>query len=362
MSATFSHDNTLIALAHPGVVSLWDAATNVLLKLLPAVDLASMAKVAFIGTEGRWLVACGPKRGLVVWDLLSCEITWSLPQRSVKHLIPHPVLPLFLVSAEAPTSKRAQSSKFEVFDPASPIALRTRTLNWTARELAFIPSSTQSHDVEVVAVAPGGDLWRLGDALPAGGSTKGSAEKLVVQVTGQESIWREMFGEDAFEATQQPLAPTAAAAAIEKHAKVGKAVDVYAGASHTMPPVSLLFDTFIDELLRPKTGASLATSEQPQADKDEPEAILVDEKPTTDVGVLPSVPLQETERDVEDLTGFFKDLFAQPRGEFRGVSENVIWLTWRCFRCPETSCSRSESYTAATNAHKKAAACHLFPC
>ncbi len=71
--AAFSCDGTIIALAHGAVVTLWDAESNLLLKVLNDSAVDNVHKVAFVGPDGRYLVAGGMSTGIAVWDLLSCE-------------------------------------------------------------------------------------------------------------------------------------------------------------------------------------------------------------------------------------------------------------------------------------------------
>lgn len=70
-SAAFAPDATIVALAHGGVITLWDVESNALLKTLDGV-VEGVCDVGYVGEEGRYLAAIG-KKGLAVWDMLTCE-------------------------------------------------------------------------------------------------------------------------------------------------------------------------------------------------------------------------------------------------------------------------------------------------
>jgi NET1-associated nuclear protein 1 (U3 small nucleolar RNA-associated protein 17) len=71
--SAFSPDATMIVLAHGSSITLWDVETNQLLRALDVGKDFDLRKLAFVGEEGRFLVGAGVKRGVVVWDLLSCQ-------------------------------------------------------------------------------------------------------------------------------------------------------------------------------------------------------------------------------------------------------------------------------------------------
>jgi WD40 repeat protein len=73
LDSAFSPDATIIALVHGSCVTLWDVESNQVLKTLDAGAGINLCRLAFKGAEGRFLVSTGQDRGVIVWDLLSCE-------------------------------------------------------------------------------------------------------------------------------------------------------------------------------------------------------------------------------------------------------------------------------------------------
>lgn len=68
----FSHDGSLLAVAHSDVVTLWHSITGKMLRALVLPTAGHASKVAFVGKDGSCLVAAG-KRGTTLWDVLTCE-------------------------------------------------------------------------------------------------------------------------------------------------------------------------------------------------------------------------------------------------------------------------------------------------
>lgn len=68
----FSHDASLLAVAHPGVVTLWHTSTGRMVRALTFSSRSSGTKVSFVGKDGSRIVA-GGKKGTTVWDVLTCE-------------------------------------------------------------------------------------------------------------------------------------------------------------------------------------------------------------------------------------------------------------------------------------------------
>lgn len=79
-AADFSGDGSLLAVAYSHIITLWQPLTNLLVRTLTctAPEL-SIKQLAFPGPSPH-LVAC-TDRHLMVWDLLSCEVSWTAPMK-----------------------------------------------------------------------------------------------------------------------------------------------------------------------------------------------------------------------------------------------------------------------------------------
>lgn len=121
------------------------------------------------------------------------------------------------------------------------------------------------------------------------------------------SIWQEMFGQDAFleaEGTTHEIAP--------RHdvvKKSGNPVDIYEGPSHTLPPVSLLFDAFLEQILVLKSSVVQGDADEKILYEDE-EEIVPAHLPRKDLG------REVRDEEVQELEVFFTDLLKTGTSSF----------------------------------------------
>ncbi|KAL1411238.1 NET1-associated nuclear protein 1 [Vanrija albida] len=291
-SAAFSPDGTLVALAHGNVVSLWDTESNVLVRALESAVVAK--KTVFAGSEGRYLVAAGATRGITVWDLLSCEAVHTNVNQLVEVLLGLPTGYAFGYT----TGKNVTALAF--FAPDS-TPEQTIHLKFKFAALAALPSANH----HLVGIAATGEIYRFGYQQTAAAPAARAIS--AAPASRATSIWQEMFGKDAFldDLDDQPEPEQAAVAvsALQRRA-AGHPAQVYDGPSHTLPPVGMLFDAFMDELL----GSKLEEEAQAAG-----EAIEYDAAPT--LGAAPLVFDSDSIRtvrdaDVAELEVYFRDLLA----------------------------------------------------
>lgn len=72
LSAAWSKDGSMFAVAHSRSVTLWSTAGLSLIHAFPCESVAPVGKVEFVGEEGSGLMA-GGEHGTVGWDLLTFE-------------------------------------------------------------------------------------------------------------------------------------------------------------------------------------------------------------------------------------------------------------------------------------------------
>lgn len=290
-TAAFSPDATIIALAHGTVVTLWDTVNNVLLRALDsAIDAR---KLVFAGSEGRYVVVGGAPRGVAVWDLLSCNIVNTMPSESVDVLLP--LESGFATSTSTPTSTTLH------FYSSSGTLSRTTTVKTPFTVLAALPSPS----IHLVGVAPSGEIFRFGELQAATAVTARAVSSATQPARQATSIWQEMFGKDAFldELSVEPQGQEAVSAvsALQRRA-AGHPEQVFDGPSHTLPPVSMLFDAFMDELL-------VSRSEENEQQED---AIMIDAEPETEEAPYMAVSAVRAvnEKEIAELVSFFTEMRA----------------------------------------------------
>lgn len=308
----FAPDSTLIAFAHGSVVTLWDVEKNILLKALEG-GVTDVRQFGFIGEDGRYLVTAGSLRGIAVWDLLSCEgefklsayisdqylrvVTWSSSASSCFRLIAVPHHPFFIAVHEV--VKADHGTRFSVFGVKNANPLRSVKATNKLSRVVLLPSlgASSVRELRFAGVAYSGEITRFGDdvardVVVGANAIRSSGTKTV-------SIWQEMFGQDAFleaEGTTHEIAP--------RHDVVKKSsnpVDIFEGPSHTLPPVSLLFDAFLEQILVPKSSAVEGSAEETILYEEEEEVVptyLVNRNPVREV----------RDEEVEELEHFFRDM------------------------------------------------------
>ncbi|WWD15791.1 hypothetical protein CI109_100215 [Kwoniella shandongensis] len=313
LNASFSPDATIVALAHGSVVTLWDVESNILLKVLDSGSSADVQKVGFVGSEGRFLAGAGADKGVIVWDLLSCDIAWATPSTHVQSLLVSPSAPFFIT-----TAVEDGHTKLSVFDTVSSKPLRIMHTSHSTKQIKLLPNSSGVESVfqlHLVGIAPSGEIYRFGDvaasAAPLGAKsvTNGSAAGKGL------SIWQEMFGKDAFLEEIEPAeTSTATASALQQRivASSGRPADVFEGPSHTMPPVGMLFDAFMDELLSGRT-ASRSVDMEENDDVNDGNDILYEDEARLDIPALATEKVKGhvvDDMEMAELEAFFKQVLS----------------------------------------------------
>lgn len=282
-AAAFSPDSTLVALAHGSVVTLWNTTSNVMVRALEST--VDARKITFVGSEGRYLAVGGAQKGVAVWDLLSCVITNSSPEQLADVLL---AIPTGFVAAHS----TANATTLSLFQPNG-THMRSVHLRAPFSALTALPG------MHLVGIARSGEIYRFGDA-----QATASPAARAIQAQPQRrttSIWQEMFGKDAFldEIEPEPEAP--AVTELQRRA-AGRPDMVFEGPSHTLPPVSMLFDAFMDELLVTRSAEDeVADVEMLDGDEIAPVS-------TAPVGRDTSRPVKD--KDVDELVEFFSSVFA----------------------------------------------------
>lgn len=253
-ASAFSSDVSILALSHGSVVTLWDVNSNILLKVLDSGLTTDVMSIGFVGKEGRWLIGGGEGKGVAVWDLLSCEVAWSSPSLVVDSLITSSTSAYFVTASNV-----SSGTTLRVFTPDSSAPLRTISIDTKVTQMVSLSQSStsdSSSSLHLIGITSTGEIYRFGDIAAA---VALESAKSVRQAQAKEglSIWQEMFGKGAF--LEEPEAEeniTATASALQQRVsdKSGRPADIFEGPSHTMPPISMLFDAFMDELLHGNTA------------------------------------------------------------------------------------------------------------
>lgn len=151
---------------------------------------------------------------------------------------------------------------------------------------------------EFIGVAPSGEIYRFGQDVT---SSAPATNTITTTSSKSSSIWQEMFGKDAFLddlAAPQPtvvLPPT-----------ISRPTDIFDGPSHTLPPVGLLFDAFMTQLLKPKSDSQVKVEGKSEIKYEDVETKVE----SVSASSSKAHTKKATEEEMKDLESFFKDVLS----------------------------------------------------
>lgn len=222
----------------------------------------------------------------------------------MRHLVSISGTTNFVVGTEA----AGPTTTFSVYDVSAHTPVRTDRIPHHFRAISIIASrsapANPARALNLIGVTATGEIFRFGDNVSAQVS-----QTRAVKTDGQKgtSIWQEMFGKDAF--VDELVMPPASEAADVSRPRSGRPIEVFDGPSHTMPPVSLLFDAFIQQIIVPKTAADLSEPKQ------EGDRIVFEQEPevVTTSNAAPK-PRVISDQELDDLEKLFRGMSSKATG------------------------------------------------
>jgi NET1-associated nuclear protein 1 (U3 small nucleolar RNA-associated protein 17) len=239
-------------------------------------------------------------------------VAWSNTSQAYTRVIAHPSAPIFITVHHTPSPRTVLTS----WSPTSPKATPGHRIHHTLRDLVLLPPSTSSSvdpakSLNFIGITTSGEILRFGDGVS---KSDIGARGINVESVKTNSIWQEMFGKDAFVDLADALPQSSdsqdqdGASAVQARAHAaGRPTAVFDGPSHTLPPIGMLFDAFIEEIL----GAPTQAPQEPQATASG-ETILFEsaihaEDEVTEQKVKSKVV---TDEEVKELESLFRDVLA----------------------------------------------------
>jgi NET1-associated nuclear protein 1 (U3 small nucleolar RNA-associated protein 17) len=190
----------------------------------------------------------------------------------------------------ATTSSTPKKTTIHIYHPSCSVS-QTATIPIALLKVTSIRN-------EFIGVAPSGEIYRFGRDVTASAP---ATNTIATTSSKSSSIWQEMFGKDAFLDDLAPPQPT-----VVVPPTISRPTDIFDGPSHTLPPVGLLFDAFMTQLLKPKSESGVKAEGKSDIKYEEVEA-KVQPAPTTSSKVHTK---KVTEEEMKDLESFFKDVLS----------------------------------------------------
>eukprot|EP00123_Amoebidium_parasiticum_P010104 comp19891_c0_seq1/m.24091 comp19891_c0_seq1/g.24091 ORF comp19891_c0_seq1/g.24091 comp19891_c0_seq1/m.24091 type:complete len:873 (-) comp19891_c0_seq1:315-2933(-) len=228
-ASDFSHDGSLLAVAFEQTVTLWAPSTGALAGTLNQGNQAgSVTSLVFV--PGTAYLAAATQNTVTVWNLLTGSAWWSLPVHS-SHIAAHPsqgTLALCLPHASGGT-------QIVVVEASGPKVVALGGEEGPVEGLGYVR--------DTMVVATGGTFAvyvEEAEEVKEEGKVDGKAE-----VRGD--VYAALFGPVGRKPASSVLLPDT------KQAGPGSlqpSAEVFAAPSHVLPPVSTLYDVYMDALFR----------------------------------------------------------------------------------------------------------------
>ncbi|KAI0274996.1 quinon protein alcohol dehydrogenase-like superfamily [Gloeopeniophorella convolvens] len=255
-TVSWSSDGSLLAVAFGVYVNIYDPSTNALLQSLTTPELRNRAaSVHFLGNGGRYLAVVGLS-DIVLWDLVVQKVHWHhRSAHQINAVVSHPRTESFAIFYSQPTSG------VSIFDSSSNAPRDTFSLPFALRNVVWYPQPSakakETSAYNLVGITDNWDVVLCGDdvrpPVEEGSSARGLATGS--QEPHKRTLFQDIFGDSALSGAPSDTVTWKAAGATKPWD--GKDItNILSGPAYLMPPLEMLFDTFMDSFLTPRQPES----------------------------------------------------------------------------------------------------------
>lgn len=305
-------DGSLLAVAQGLFVTLWDPQTLVMQARLATPELKDVHTCDFCGRKGRYLAAMGSPSRLVIWDLVSQSVVWSVSDTFYAQAVyGDGILALRSTSNGSamdyvcPTKPGVELTyRIPFYLDGAPINVsRTKALD----DICLFGMRRQFSSASLVGIGP----TMMSHAARANVSTSLHS---VSMNDARATLFDELFGvadaeqervSEAMESDAQYLQKTMATS---DTSSATAAMELFAMPSHLLPAMSTLLDAYVDAILPPSIlSKPTGTAESP--------ALLDAEASMTEEVIPPRLDAvdhvaQARDADISHLTAVFDKLMS----------------------------------------------------
>lgn len=268
--AAWAPDGSLLAIVQGPFVTLWEPATNTMQQVLSCPEVRTARQCVFTGRGGRYLAVTGAKT-LILWDLVMGTVQWQAPVVADR-LLTSLVDPESFVTISC--TPRQRKSTITVFNARSSTPLQRFSLPFHVREASWDPLNVKTSTTpSFLAVTDRFDVVQIGEGaqkLPASGE---GAQSLRGVTIARRTLFDDLFGalDDFVESSA--LASTSGAVAVAPTPRPRPGAQdglkgLFDAPAHMLPPVSMLWQPFVDSILPKRSLEAEATAEAAAAGKD----------------------------------------------------------------------------------------------
>ena len=248
-------DGSLLAVAQGLFVTLWDPQTLVMQARLATPELKDVHTCDFCGRKGRYLAAMGSPSRLVIWDLVSQSVVWSVSDTFYAQTVygdgilslrsTNQGSALDYVRPDKPGVERSYRVPFQL-DGAPINVSRTKELD----DICLFGMRRQSSSASLVGI---------GSAIMSHVARANVSTSLhsVSMNDARATLFDELFGvadaeqqrvSEAMESDAQYLQKTMSTS---DTSSATAAMELFAVPPHLLPAMSTLLDPYVDAILPP---------------------------------------------------------------------------------------------------------------
>ncbi|ORY00710.1 WD40 repeat-like protein [Basidiobolus meristosporus CBS 931.73] len=312
-NATFSEDGSILAVSYGHIITLWDPYTNTIQGLLSHSPHTRPIKKLVFTSNSPFLIAI-TKDHLYVWNLLSCTIWWSCRLVVTKFAVDQSSSQFAVAVAN-----QYNTTSLVVFEPSQPIPVLIHEIPDTVKSLSFFPKhasdTTESKLASNLMLLNGKcDLHILShtNIAPVKEQAKGSLSSTVTN----KSYFSDIFGaRKPAETTKQVDEPQ------RKVQKSKSATKTLLNApSHVIPPVSSLYEFYMDKMLsridlEHEETPEIENSEEKESESEEEDTMEIDSEvaPVAEQREIKAESINNAETEFDYLADFFKIQLQTPK-------------------------------------------------
>ena len=306
-------DGSLLAVAQGLFVTLWDPQTLVMQARLATPELKDVHTCDFCGRKGRYLAAMGSPSRLVIWDLVSQSVVWSVSDTFYAQTVygdgilslrsTNQGSALDYVRPDKPGVERSYRVPFQL-DGAPINVSRTKELD----DICLFGMRRQSSSASLVGI---------GSAIMSHVARANVSTSLhsVSMNDARATLFDELFGvadaeqqrvSEAMESDAQYLQKTMSTS---DTSSATAAMELFAVPPHLLPAMSTLLDPYVDAILPPSVLSKSAKAADMSALPDA-EAAMAEQMTPPRLDAVDHVA-QARDADISHLTAVFDKLMTE---------------------------------------------------
>ncbi|PFH49807.1 hypothetical protein AMATHDRAFT_146767 [Amanita thiersii Skay4041] len=293
-AVSWSSDASLLAVSLGPYVAVYDPNLSGIRQLINSPECPATTGVQFIGRGGRYLAIVG-QQDVVLWDLVVQSARWHyrIPN-PIQQLIPHPQGDSFVVF-HCPSTSEVKRTVALTFNVKSSLPVNEQSIPYVFRSIVHYAQSARMCKFCFVGVTTSWGVVSFGEDILQVTQEGSHGNKIATNATPlKRSLFHDIFGESAFTHLPEER-PTLQSISSSGAGRLGSTLGIFDGPSHTLPPISVVFDDIMEGFLQTQPR----DTERPTVVEEDEDVDMEGEPP--EVVTLESQRLQTRRIDQEEV-------------------------------------------------------------